>query len=252
MVWIHIMSLAFIKALSRHGRRLFTRQDALQIVKQIGLSASYTGSLLHRLTLLKAIRPIARGHYALSNDLLTGSPLTLPEVAMHFSPKGALAYGSAMVEHGLSDQNMTRMFVLTPDLPSMQIRAEGHQLCFLPEKELWGTETRFREEVAFKVTTFERTLLDGLKRPQYCGGFLEVIHAYEQAAPRIRIEKILEILPRYPRVVEKRIGWIFEKLGIAWENVSLSELEETTFDRLDPLGKRRGSYNARWRLIENL
>lgn len=48
-------------------------------------------------------------------------------------------------------------------------------------------------EARIRITHPERTLVDGLTAPQYCGGLPEVLHAFTVRAPNA-----------------KRLGWILE------------------------------------------
>jgi predicted transcriptional regulator of viral defense system len=255
------MNLAFLRELTQTGRRIFTMDEALFIAQKIGLKRSYVPQLLHHLRKSKVLRPLTRAHYALADDLLSGSPLTAYEIAMHFAPQGALAYWSAMSAHDLSDQNLTTTFVGRP-LGKDQASGRTTSLIFenqifrlipLKEEDLWGIELRFFNEIPFRVTDLERTLLDGLRHPDYCGGVREVLFAFDQALSRIDANKLQAYAGRCPLATQKRLGWVLEKCA-AFPPIQehLSGHLSKTYDKLDPQGERRGAYNARWKLIENI
>ena len=48
----------------------------------------------------------------------------------------------------------------------------------------------------------------------YCGGILEVISAFEIAAPKINIERIFNYSANCSSSVKQRLGWVCETLNI--------------------------------------
>ncbi len=257
----YLMSLSFLRELTRAGQRIFTLEEARAVGEKLGLKASYVSRLLYLLVQSRALRLLTRGSYALANDLLSGSPLTPYEIAMHLVPQGAIAYWSAMLEHNLSDQNLTTVFILKPyrtgvrfpRISHVRIESQIYTLVPAKEKDFWGIEARFLNEIPFRVTDLERTLLDGLRKPEYCGGFREVLFAFEQALSRIQDEKLQTYAAQCPRATQKRLGWVLEKLAVFPHLQTYLEVHpSTTYDKLDPQGERRGAYHIRWKLIENL
>ena len=114
----------------------------------------------------------------------------------------------------------------------------------------WVGETR----VTF--TDLERTLLDGLSRPRECGGFAEVLEAFERARGRFSATKLVEYALRLEPVVARRLGWVLEEhLGTPW--AALKPLKAVVqaalaYQPLDPSAPRRGPCKSRWKLQENL
>ncbi len=255
------MSLSFLQELTKKRYRIFTAKEAHAIGKNLKLKTSYIPRLLYLLTQKKVLRSLMIGRYALADDFLSGSPISPYEIAMHLAHQGAIGYWSAMIEHGLSDQNLTTTFILKPYENSTtfprthNFTIENHLYRVIPTKEedFWGIEQRFFNEIPFQVTNLERTLLDGLRLPQYCGGFQEVLFGFEQAVSRLQKDVLLDYAKLCSIVTQKRLGWILEKLSRFPElQEQLHPKNSNTYDRLDPQGERRGSQNLRWKLIENI
>jgi predicted transcriptional regulator of viral defense system len=104
-----------------------------------------------------------------------------------------------------------------------------------------------------KITDPERTLLDGLTGPQYCGDFGEVLHAFKMRGAKLDVERIIEYALKLDAATVKRLGWVLDRLGMP--PARLEPLRMTSiksFRVLDPTGPRRGPCNADWSIQVNL
>ena len=89
----------------------------------------------------------------------------------------------------------------------------------------------------WSITSLERTLLDGLAMPRYCGGFGEVIHAFGEALPRADIDRMVADAPRLGVAVAKRLGWVLETHGIEDRHLEeLADLPVKGYRKLDANG----------------
>ncbi|MBP6986429.1 MAG: hypothetical protein KBB83_07585, partial [Alphaproteobacteria bacterium] len=178
-------------------------------------------------------------------------------IAMHLAKGGAIACWSAMAFHGLTDQVLTKVYVMSPYALKARhyftYHIDGYEyvLIRVHQKHFWGTEKQSEDAVRFLVTDIERTLLDGLMRPQYFGGFREVLHAFEEAQDVIDINKLVEYAMRCPVSARKRLGWVLSRLNVIGLGDKLVIPETAYFDKLDPVGPRRGKLNKTWMVMEN-
>lgn len=250
------MSLLLLNELTRSGYRIFTVPEAKEVVTRLGLKSRSTAHYLKQLLQDGLIRNLYRGVYAISDNILSGPPLHKYEIAMHLAKGGAIACWSAMAFHGLTDQVLTRVYVMSPYALKARhyftYHIDGYEyvLIRVHQKHFWGTEKKSEDAVRFLVTDIERTLLDGLMRPQYFGGFREVLHAFEEAQDIIDINKLVEYAMRCPVSARKRLGWVLSRLNL----IGLGDLvipETAYFDKLDPVGPRRGKLNKTWMVMEN-
>lgn len=257
------MSIAFIQELARRGYRVFKTDDAREVAIFVGLKNTYVPRLLNHLVQKKVITPLMRGHYAISNTLLPGSPLHPYEIAMSLIQPGALSCWTAMIYHGLSDQMVNRTFIMTPYLngskrSSMNSYTVDHSLYVLIRVNLenyWGIERHFVDSTPIYITDLERTLCDGLIRPQYCGGISEVIHAFEEATDKLNGERLYEYIKKCPISVQQRCGWVLEKIDIYKEiqtRLWTSENGFRTYTKLNSEGALSERRNKTWKIVENL
>ena len=252
------MVLEFLNALTQAGYRIFSVNDARTVIEDLGLKVSSTSYLLEALLAKKAIRQLFKGLYAIEDNLLAGSPLHKFEIATHLVKTGSISCWSAMSYYELTDQVLSKVYILTPyaankKRPKYCYKIDGYEYVIIPitENNFWGTQRVFVGETKVTLTDLERTLLDGLIRPTYCGGFREVLNAFLIAKDNIDIKKIIEYSQHCSTAVQKRLGWVLTQLSIENIDKKLMIGETHYFDKLDPSGPRRGKLNKQWMIMEN-
>lgn len=124
------------------------------------------------------------------------------------------------------------------------------------KKDLFGiTELWVDKNEKVRVSDLERTLLDGLRQPSYCGGFSEVAKGFSIKHQAIDPQKILDYAVKLGiGAVFRRLGYLMELyhigLRIHWE--FLQTKLTATYQLLDPELPAEGSYIAKWRLKLNV
>ena len=89
--------------------------------------------------------------------------------------------------------------------------------------------------------------------PQYCGDFAEVLHAFEIGMARLDVKRIAEYALRLDAATAKRLGWVLESKGVDASQIAcLTALATKGYRKLDPTGPKKGRYNSRWMVQENL
>ncbi len=122
-----------------------------------------------------------------------------------------------------------------------------------PER-FFGTVKLWIGEGRVTITDPERTLLDGLSMPQYCGDFAEVLQAFEARGAGLELQRIIGYALKLDApAMAKRLGWVLEHQGVDLSNLErLAALPIKGYRKLDPTGPRKGPTNARWMIQENL
>ena len=249
-----------IKRVGEEGLRIFSIEDVARISNQIGIKPAHLSGLIHRLRQSGLIRRLFRGTYVLPNSILSGPPLHEYEVLLRIANPSALCCLSALSFHGLTDQILRRLLMMTPygktrkNTSKYEYVIEGKPYTVIRVKPelFFGVEKRFINDVVFFVTDLERTLIDGLIRPQYCGGFLEVMHAFKGAQDKINIDKMMGYALLCGKASCKRLGWVFEELGIFKnEQKILKEIPCTSSYVIDVSRPSSGEWIRDWRLKKN-
>ena len=262
------VGIDLVRQLSQEGDRIFTTARARELAPQVGLSDAYVGEALYHLRRNGWITSLRRGLYALSSTAPGVAPVHEFEIAMALVQPAAISHWTALNYHGLTEQIPWKTFVLTTTDASVPARgtsgaADGdhgyhaggmwYQFIQTRPERFFGVERVWVGEARVSITSLERTLLDGLAMPRYCGGFGEVVYAFGEAAPRMDVDRMVADAPRLGVAVAKRLGWVLETQGIEGRYLErLASLPVKGYRKLDAGGPRKGRYNGRWMLQENL
>lgn len=262
------VGVELIRELAAEGDRIFTTDRARELCSRVDMKESYLLEALHHLRQNDWIISLRRGLYAISSALPGVNPAHEFEVAMYLVDPAAISHWSAMHYHGMTDQMPARVFVLTTSDSSVpRVRSQGHQeegkgypvagcryqfVSVRPER-FFGTNKVWLDDARITVTDPERTLIDGLTMPQYCGDFAEVLSAFQRSADAIDVNRIVSYGLRLDKATARRLGWVLERAGI--DDADLTELkkvEVTRYQPLDPSGPRKGPCDGEWMIQENL
>lgn len=71
-----------------------------------------------------------------------------------------------------------------------------------------------------RVTSLERTLVDGLRHPDYCGNLNDVFRAWVEATDQLSLERLLNIVERFEiKILYQRVGFVLETLGYSHKRI---------------------------------
>lgn len=257
-----------VRKLASEGERIFTTARARDLAPAVGLSTGYLRQALHHLAKSGWLARLHKGLYAISSTVPGVTPAHEFEIAMALVDRAAISHWSALHYHGLTEQASRKVFVLTTTESSVP-RARGakarqarhgypvgdtiyHFVQVKPER-FFGTERVWLGEARVTITDPERTLLDGLSMPQYCGDLAEVLHAFEVRGAGLNVQRIIEYALKLDAAAAKRLGWVLERQGVEPSMLEpLASLPIKGYRKLDPTGPRRGRCNRRWMIQENL
>jgi predicted transcriptional regulator of viral defense system len=105
-------------------------------------------------------------------------------------------------------------------------------------KRLWVTK-----QESVEISDLERTVIDGLRQPEYCGGITEVAKGLWTRHQDIQATKLVDYALRIATgTVIRRLGYLLELYAIAPES-ELARLRDAlieTYAPLDPMLPREG------------
>ena len=262
------VGVELIRLIAAEGDRIFSTQRARELAPEVGLKDSYLWEALYHLRRNGWIVSLRRGLYALSASVPGVTPAHEFEVAMALVSPAAISHWSAMHYHGMTEQAPRKVFVLTTMESSVpRVRSNTakriingypvgdtvYKIVQVKPERYFGTQKVWIEEARVTITDPEKTLLDGLSMPQYCGDFAEVLHAFEVRRDDLHVQRIIEYACKLDTATAKRLGWVLEYQGIDPAFLEpLLELPIKGYRKLDPTGPRKGPYSRRWMIQENL
>ena len=168
-----------------------------------------------------------------------------------------LSHGSAFELHQMVTQPQLIVYVSSPRMIRSQVIQET-EFRFVRCKtgDLFGiTEMWVDKNEKVEVSDLERTLLDGLKLPAYCGGFSEVAKGFSIKHQAIDPQKLIDYAVKLDvGAVNRRLGYLMELYNIGsrihWQFLQTTLTD--TYQLLDPELPAEGHHIAKWRLRLNV
>lgn len=245
--------------LHERGRTLFTHADVEAIT---GLQVKSARNLIVGLVNRGLATRLKPGLFILvpfelgrEREYLGNPYVVVRELAG--TPDYYVSHASAMGLHQMVTQPQLAVFATSPKAVRPRT-VLGTEFRFVRCKqgdmfgivEVWATKT---ERV--RASDRERTIIDGLKQPEHCGGFTEVVKGYWMQRAAIDSSRLVDYALRLGvGAVVRRLGFLLE----TFEVPAVAEIERlrtgltATYALLDPLMPAEGSYQARWRLRVNV
>lgn len=249
----------FVVMLHERGRTLFTHADAEEIT---GLRPKSARNLVAGLVNRGVATRLKPGLFILvpfelgrERDYL-GNPYVVAR-ALADTPEYYVSHASAMDLHQMVTQPQLAVFVTSPKAirPRVVLGVEFRFVRCKPEDmfgiiDVWATKT---ERV--RVSDLERTVIDGLKQPEHCGGLTEVAKGLSIRRDAIAVTKLVDYALRLDvGAVVRRLGFLLETFE-ADDPVEIERLRAAltaTYAPLDPLMPAEGPWSSRWRVRVNV
>ena len=243
------MRIKLIDRIASRGNT-FTFEEARRI---LGNNYSVAKVILSRLEKQGWIERIEKGKYMIIPLGAKKGEYTLHEFvigAILVKPY-AFAYWSALHFYGLTEQIPNTIFIQTTARKKKQklkIFEIDYKIVKIQETKFFGIRKEWIEESHINITDKEKTIVDCLDKPQYCGGVVEIAKAlksedFDKDKLKIYAKKMGN------SGVVRRLGFLCEFLGI---EINLPKIETRNYLYLDPTMPKKGNKNAKWRLIVNL
>ena len=246
-------------ALYERGRTTFTLADVQDIT---GLSAASARSLTRHAVSRGIVSRLESGLFVLVPPELgrAGEFSGNPYVVARELVAGAeyyISHASAMDLHQMLTQPQFVIFTSsTKRLRNRTIQGTEFRFILIRPQDLFGLTCHWiTKQEAVKVSDLERTAIDGLRLPEYCGGITEVAKGLWMRRADIQPGRLIDYALRL------RVGAVIRRLGYLLELYRLVPLEEldrlrsaltATYALLDPLVPREGPHLASWRLRINV
>jgi predicted transcriptional regulator of viral defense system len=198
---------------------------------------------------------------------------------MEIHPYAALSHITAFVFHGMTDDFPQELHVVLPTEGSRELLPPGtrsedwegpfhaygrtvdalfgkpvHWHWLSKGSSVFGTAEYRPRGYPVRVTTPERTLLDGLLHPEWCGGFDNVLRAWVHARDTLDLGAIVELVERFDvAVLRQRVGFILEELGLEHPRVAEwpAQARRGGSSRLLGSAPFAPSFSERWKLSIN-
>ena len=195
------------------------------------------------------------------------------KLAASLNKKAYLSHYTALYLHGLTEQlpktiyasyeqkatpvkgpvillqaNIDRAFRSSPRVSKNEADYGDYKIILLNGKNTEETGVVVKNGV--RITSLERTLIDGVVRPFYAGGVFEVLKAFEVAKQTLSVNTIQAMLRKinYIYPYKQALGFYLERAGYREKQLNLLETDPFTHDFYLTYKMQTTEYSKRWRL----
>ena len=239
------------------GRRVFTVSEAAKLLETSNINVS---KIVHRLVQKRKIQRIEKAKYLLIPPEAWKTGEYTEEgiiVAAQLISPYYLAYWTALSFYGWTEQPSKTIFVATTKIKK-PVELQGIIIKFVklkPEK-FFGFEDQWVGNQKVSVADREKTIVDCLDQPRYCGEIVEIAKGLWNGRKEIDYPKLLDYVLRMKnRAIIKRLGYLMDVLEIHQPRIRKKLLKQVTpnFAPLDPGEKSSvGFPNKEWNLRVNV
>ena len=193
------------------NKPVFTTEDAKEILQTGDVSVWH---VLNRLVRKNRLRRIERGRYLLI-PARAGVEGHWTEPAWWIVPSLIdpyyVGFWTAMNYWDMTEQIPYTIFVATTKRKrNLEFDCARYEFVTLSEKKFFGfVKEKAGEGKHFNISSREKTIVDGLAHPEYCGGLGEVTKAMWNARKEVDWHDVLGVAERTGiNVVVKRLGYL--------------------------------------------
>ncbi len=249
----------FVTALHERNRTLFTLKDATEIT---GLPKASARSFVRKLVNRSVATRLKPGLFHLVPFELgrereyLGDPLLVAK-ALGSGKDYYLSHATAMEIHQMVTQPRLVVYLSTPrSIRPRTIGGTEFRFVRCQRKHLFGIVPHWvTKQETVQVSDLERTVIDGLSHPEYCGGLTEVAKGLWMQREKAEVVRLVEYALRLGvGAVIRRLGFLLElyEIGTADALEALRRHLTATYIALDPVLGPEGKYLRRWRLRLNV
>ncbi|ABK77682.1 transcriptional regulator [Cenarchaeum symbiosum A] len=235
---------------------VFRSEDAKRILQADGPT---TTRVLRYLAGKRRVERIERGKYMFIPEH-AGADLQWTvdstQVVSHLMDDCYMGFCSAMSYWGMTDQIPYTVFVVSTKMKrGFDFGYMRYRFVKLSKKKFFGGVERKCENGTFKISSREKTIVDGLMHPEYCGMMTEVSKMMWNAHEDVNWQDVLNMAKRVGiDVVLKRLGYLLSVLEIeeGMAKKISGMIKKYPYQRLDKRGIYSGhTYSKEYGLIIN-
>lgn len=246
-------------ALYESGQTTFTHADVESIT---GLPSASARSLIRHAVARGVVSRLEPGLFVLVPPELgratefAGNPYIIAR-QLAAGAEYFISHASAMELHRMVTQPQFVIFTSTTKrLRKRTIHGTEFRFVLIHHEDVFGVTTHWiSKQESVKISDIERTVIDGLHLPAYCGGITEVAKGLWMRRQDVNPVRLIDYALRLGvGAVVRRLGYLLDLYQIAApeELDRLRSSLSATYAMLDPTLPAEGPYVSSWRLRLNV
>jgi predicted transcriptional regulator of viral defense system len=248
-----------VTSLYEQNKNIFHLEDVRKI---LGLDGSTTRNLVRKLVNRGVATRLKPGLFILVPYELgkereyMGSPLIVARELVN-GKDYYLSHGTAMEIHGMVTQPQFVFYLTTPEKRRpVRIMGTDFQFITCKKEHFFGTIHHWvTKQEQVQISDLEKTIVDSLYRPEYCGGITEAAKGIWLRRQDVNVDRLIEYALKMDiGAVIRRLGYLLELYAIGspeYLETLRSHLTET-YARIDPILPAEGKFIRKWRLQLNV
>jgi len=244
-------------ALAEKNVSVFGFEEAKRILQA---NNSATRHVLMNLTKKRRLQRIERGKYLLIPES-AGQELYWAEspwvIVPHLIDVYYVGFWTAMNYWDMTEQIPYTVFIATTKRKrNLEFGNQRFEFVTLSNKKFFGfVEQKANKKESFNISSKEKTIVDGLMHPEYCGGIVEVTKAMWNVRKELDWNSVSEMADNVKvNAVLKRLGYLLNILEIE-NSISqsvMNKIKQYPYQYLDPTtAKNKVNYSKEYGLIIN-
>lgn len=256
MAGIGTKEAELIASLSDKRIRVFSIAEAAEIM---GISRTSASDLALRLLKKKKLIRIEKAKYLIvppeawktgeytEEGIILASQIVKPYY---------ISYWTALSFYGWTEQPSRTIFIATKK-PKKTIELQGTNFRFvrLRSNRFFGFNEQWVGNQKVSVADKEKTIVDCLDQPRYCGEIVEAVKGIWNGRHDISFDKIVDYARSMNNgAIVKRLGFIMDVLAIQKPKPRKEMMKDMTsgYVALDPGSNVKGTHNKEWNLRVNV
>jgi len=167
-----------------------------------------------------------------------------------------IGFWSALNYYGYTEQLSNTVFIATSRRKrEINITGVTYRFLTIAVYKIFGLIEIKISTTSVQVSDKEKTIIDCLDHPEYCGGIMEVAKGIWSAKDDIDFQKLISYTRNMRNLaITKRLGYITEvlKLNKQVEIKGLQKKLSKGYSSLDPTLPKKGRYSSKWKLLVNI
>ncbi len=242
-------SAFLLSTLAEKNKNIFAISEAMTILNE---KKSSVTKLLHDLTKNKWLFRINKGKYLIM-PLEAGAEPKFTEhefiIASFLAQPYYISYWSALNYYGLTEQVSNTIYIATTKRRlEKNIMGLRFKFTTIKQNKFFGFKKVLINNYSINIAEKEKAIIDCLDFSRNCDGITEAIKSIENAKKELDFNKLIDYAKKMEnKAILNRLGFILELLGIK-TNIKPSN----HYVLLDVFSKSKGTYNKKWKVIENI